>query len=202
LNIIGRAQAYAYRGIAEATTGDYQGAQLDLNLSVALDSDYNDNAYAFRGYFRMVTGQPKEGAADLAKSAELRVWPYNALLLYLSRLKGGVADEGDHSLAKNAVILDAQKAPDGSNGLTRWPGALVKFMMGEGTAQGVRAAANAGDPAKLAERVCDVDFYLAERELARGNTAGARPMLQNATEKCPFASFERMGATAELARLK
>src|SRR5882724_13046025 len=43
LNIIGRAQAYAYRGIAEATTGDYQGAKLDLNLSVALDSDYNDN---------------------------------------------------------------------------------------------------------------------------------------------------------------
>jgi lipoprotein NlpI len=188
--------------IAEATTGDYQGAQLDLNLSVALDSDYNDNAYAFRGYFRMVTGQPKEGAADLAKSAELRVWPYNALWLYLSRLKGGVADEGDHSLRRNAVILDAQKAPDGSNGLTRWPGALVKFMMGEGTPEAVRTAANAGDPAKLAERVCDVDFYLAERELARGNAAGARPMLQNAADKCPFASFERMGATAELTRMK
>jgi lipoprotein NlpI len=202
LTIIGRAQAYAYRGIAKATTGDFEGANLDLNLSVALDSGYNDNAYAFRGYFRMVTGQPKEGAADLAKSAELRIWPYNALWLYLARLKGGVADDGEHSLSRNAAILDAQTAQDGSTGLTRWPGAVVKFMMGEGTAQTVRTAANEGDPSKLAERICDVDFYIAERELARGNAAAAKPMLQNAVEKCPFASFERMGATAELARLK
>ena len=37
-------------------------------------------------------------------------------------------------------------AQDGSTGLTRWPGAVVKFMMGEGTAQTVRSAANEGDP--------------------------------------------------------
>ena len=51
LNLKGRAQAYAYREIAKATTGDYDAAQFDLNFAVALDSDYNGDAYAFRGYF-------------------------------------------------------------------------------------------------------------------------------------------------------
>lgn len=202
LSLIGRAQAYSYRGIAKATVGDYEGAERDMDFAVALDSDYNDNSYAFRGYFRLVTGQPKEGAADLAKSADLRIWAYNALWLYLARLKGGVPDEGNHSLRANVAILDSQKAQDGSTGLMRWPAPVVKFMMGQMKADDVRKAANEGEPARLAERVCDVDFYLAEVELAHGNAAAAKPMLENAVAKCPFASFERMGATAELARLK
>jgi len=202
LNLVGRAQAYAYRGIAKATTGDYEGAQEDLNFSVALDSGYNADAYAFRGYFRMVRGQVKEAAADLAKSAELLIWPYNALWLYIARLKGGVPDTGDHSIAKNAEILGAQRARDGTTGMTRWPAPVVKYMMGQMQAEEVRAQAKEGDPSRLAERVCDVDFYLAEVELAHSNVGAARPMLQNAADKCPFASFERMGATAELQRLK
>src|SRR5262252_5508515 len=52
LDLHDRAQAYAYRGIAKATTGDYDGAQEDLNSAVVLNSDYNGDAYAFRGYFR------------------------------------------------------------------------------------------------------------------------------------------------------
>jgi lipoprotein NlpI len=202
LNLKGRAQAFAYRGIAKATTGDYDGAQEDLNSAVVLDSDYNADAYAFRGYFRMVRGEPKEGAADLAKSAELLIWPYNVLWLYLARLKAGVPDEGAHSLHANADILSRTIGPDGTDSMSRWPAPVVKFMMGEGTAASVRAAANAGDPSKLAERVCDVDFYLAELDLAHADQAAAKPKLQAAAEKCPFASFERMGATAELDRMK
>src|SRR3979490_2456529 len=39
LNVKSRAQAFAYRGIAKATTNDYEGALLDLNYAVALDPD-------------------------------------------------------------------------------------------------------------------------------------------------------------------
>jgi lipoprotein NlpI len=202
LSLRSRAQAYAYRGIAEATVGDYERAKEDLNSAVVLDSDYNADAFAFRGYFRMVMGEPKEGATDLAKSAELLIWPYNVMWLYLARAKGGIPDDGDHSLAKNAAILDSQKAQDGSTGLSRWPGVVVKYMMGQGKPEEVRKAAKEGDPSRLSERVCDVDFYFAELELAHGNAAAAKPMLQNAAAKCPFASFERMGATAELSRMK
>jgi lipoprotein NlpI len=202
LGLKNRAQAYAYRGIAKATTGDYEGAQLDLNSSVALDSDFNADAYAYRGYIKLVLGQSKDAAADLDKSAELLIWPYNALWLHLARLKAGLPDEGPRSLANNAITLDVKRNQDGSPGLSRWPGPLVKFMQGTGTRESVAAAAQEGDPARLAERVCDVDFYIAERDLAHNDIAAAKPQFERAAEKCPFASFERMGATAELTRLK
>jgi len=202
LGLANRARAFGYRGIAKATTGDYEGAQLDLNSSVALDSDFNADAYAYRGYMRLVLGRPKEAVADLEKSAELLLWHYNVLWLHLARLKAGVPDTGPRSLANNAITLDVKRNQDGSPGLTRWPGALVKFMQGAVTREAVAAAAQAGDPARLAERVCDVDFYLAEIDLARGDNAAAKTQFERAADKCPFASFERMGSTAELMRLR
>src|SRR5438128_10998419 len=57
LNLTGRAQAYAYRGIAKATTGDYDGATDDLNRAVVLNSDYAADSYAYRGYFERVLGE-------------------------------------------------------------------------------------------------------------------------------------------------
>lgn len=202
LGLANRARAFGYRGIAKATTGDYDGAQLDLNSSVALDSDFNADAYAYRGYMKLVLGQAKEAAADLDKSAELLIWSYNALWLHLARLKAGLPDTGPRSLANNAITLDVKRNQDGSPGLTRWPGALVKFMQGSVTREEVAATARQGDPARLAERVCDVDFYLGEVDLARNDTAAAKAQFERAADKCPFASFERMGATAELMRLK
>src|SRR5580765_4608189 len=64
LNLKSRAQAYAYRGIAKATTGDYDGATEDLNRSVALNSDYASDSYAYRGYFEMVQGDAQKASAD------------------------------------------------------------------------------------------------------------------------------------------
>jgi lipoprotein NlpI len=192
LNLAGRAQAYSYRGIAKATVADYDGAQDDLNRAVALDSPYNADAYAYRGYFEMVQGDAQKGAADLAKSASLKLWGYNVVWLSLARMRANVPDTDDNSLAKNAAKLD----------LAQWPGAVVKYLMGQGTPADLSAAAKQGDPAKLVERVCDADFYTAEYYLAHNGGAAAKPLLQSSAEKCPFASFERMGATAELARLK
>jgi lipoprotein NlpI len=192
LNLKGRAQAFAYRGIAKATLGDYEAAQEDLNFSVALDTEYNADAYAFRGYIALVTGAPQKAAIDLAKSTGLKVWAYNALWLSVARMKAGIADTDKVSLTNNAMTLD----------LNQWPGPVVKFMMGQAKREEVAAAANQGDPAKTAERVCDADFYVAEFDLAHGNVAAAKPLLSRAADKCPFASFERMGATAELKQLK
>ena len=191
LNLSGRAQAFAYRGVAKATTGDYDGAQEDLNYSVALQSPYDADAYAYRGYFELVRGESAKAAADLGKSAALKLWPYNALWLSLAREMAHVPDTDSHSLKANAAQLD----------LSQWPGPVVRYLLGEGTPDSVNAAALQGDPAKLVERVCDADFYVAEQDLAQGDMASAKPLLQRAAEKCPFASFERMGATAELTRL-
>src|SRR5262245_543562 len=102
LGLTNRARAFAYRGIAKATTGDYEGAQLDLNSAVALNSDFNADAFAYRGYIKLVLGQAKEATADLEKSAELLLWPYNVLWLHLARLKAGAPDAGPLSLSNNA----------------------------------------------------------------------------------------------------
>jgi lipoprotein NlpI len=192
LNLTGRAQAYAYRGIAKATVGDYDAAAEDLNFSVALDSPYNADAYAFRGYIGLVTGgDAGKAAADLAKSANLKVWGYNALWLSLARMKAHVPDTDNVSLANNAKTL-----------MDQWPMPVIKFLLGRANVEQVRMAANEGDPARLNERVCDADFYVAEYNLAHNDAASATPLLQHATQVCPFASFERMGAAAELMRLK
>ena len=192
LSLNGRAQAFAYRGIAKAATADYDGAQEDLNFSVALDSPYNADALAFRGFFALTLGQGQKAAVDLAKSASSKIWGYNALWLSLARSKAGVPDTDGSSLANNAMKLD----------LSQWPGAVVKYYMGQAKREDVVAAANQGDPARLTERVCDADFYVAEQDLIHNNPVGAKAGFQRAAEKCPYASFERMGATAELMRLK
>jgi lipoprotein NlpI len=192
LSLTGRAQAYSYRGIAKATTGDYDGAQEDLNFSVALDSPYNADALAYRGYFQLVLGEGQKAATDLAKSANSKIWGYNALWLSLARSKAGLPDTDDLSLPNNAMRLD----------LSQWPGTVAKYLMGQVKREDVAAAANEGDPARLVERVCDADFYVAESDLIHNNNVAAKAGFQRAAEKCPFASFERMGATAELSRLK
>ena len=192
LNLVARAQAYSYRGIAKAATSDYDGAQDDLNSSVALDSAYNADALAYRGYFELVLGNGQKAAADLGKSATSKVWLYSAMWLALARSKAGVPDTDNYSLANNAMKLD----------LNQWPGPIVKYLMGQAKREDVVEAANQGDPAKVGERVCDADFYVAEQDIIHNNPVAAKAGFQRAAEKCPFASFERMGATAELMRMK
>src|ERR1700688_321407 len=139
LNLKARAQAYAYRGIAKATTSDYDGAQDDLNRSVALNSDYAADSYAYRVYSELVLGDAQKASADLGKSAELKIWPYNALWLSLARMKANVPDIDARSLERNAAQFD----------LTQWPGVVVKFLMGQAKPEEVAAAANLGDPQRL-----------------------------------------------------
>ena len=105
------------------------------------------------------------------------------LWLHLARLKAGLPDQGPRSLANNAITIDVKRNQDGTPGLSRWPGALVKFMQGTGTRESVAAAAQEGDPARLAERTCDVDFYLAELDL-RATT----PPLLNRSLNAPLAN--------------
>jgi lipoprotein NlpI len=192
LNLTSRAQAYTYRGIAKAAIGDYEGGREDLNSAIALQSDYAPEAYAYRGYFELVRNESDKAAADLAKSASLKIWAYNVIWLSLAREKAHVPDTDNLSLKAHAARLN----------LTQWPAPVVRYLLGDGDPQSVKAAAMEGEPAKLNERVCDADFYVAEHDLASANAAAAKPLLQHAAEECPFASFERMGATAELMGLK
>ncbi len=124
----------------------------------------------------------------MAKGADLLIWPYNVLWLSIARTKAGLPDAGEHSLKNNAAMLD----------LARWPGPVLKFYQGGMSADQVRSAAEMGDPAQKASRVCDANFYIGEYDLGRGNAATAKAPLESAAADCPFSSFERVGAGAEL----
>ena len=129
-----RAQAFAYRGLSLAAKGNYAAALRDLDSAVALHSPYDSDAYSYRGFLEFALGRPADGAADLAKGADLLVWPYNTLWLSIARTKAGVPDAGEHSLKNNMAMLD----------LTRWPGPVLQFYLGDVTADGVQAAAGKG----------------------------------------------------------
>lgn len=185
------AQGLSYRGIAELTAGDVDAAERDLNAAVDRNTSYNADAYANRGYFAMVLGEPLQASADLVMSAELRVWPYNTMWLFLSRLKAHIADVGMYSLANNIQTFDAGK----------WPGPLLQYFLGRATRDNVIAEAARGTAETVTSRRCDADFYLTEYDLAHGKTTGAREAMQRAADHCPFGAFERLGARLELARL-
>ena len=184
----GRAQAFSYRGISLAAIGNYPAALRDLDSAVALNSPYQADAYSYRGFLELSLGRSADGAADLAKGADLLVWPYNVLWLAIARAKAGVPDTGVHSLKNNAAMLD----------LSRWPGPVLQYYLGGLTSDEVRAAAEMGDPMAKESRVCDAVFYIGEFDLAHGNAEMAEPSLNRAANDCPYSSFERVGAAAEL----
>src|SRR5882672_39174 len=125
----------------------------------AINSDYAADSYAYRGYFALVQGDAQKASADLVKSAELKVWPYNALWLSLARMKANLPDDDAHALAQNATQFD----------LAQWPELAHGFMMGQAKREEFDAAANLGDPQKLDERRCDSVCYVAEYDPAPNN---------------------------------
>lgn len=185
----GRAQALSYRGLAQASKGDYQAALADLDRAVALGSAYEADAYSYRGLIKTVTGDNAGGAADLAHGAKLLVWPYNAMWLHLARAKAGIPDTDDVSLAKNVATFDLRK----------WPGPIISFFLGKATRAEVMTAAAMAD--RRTNRLCDANFYLGEYDLSRHDPRSAHTLLEKAATDCPFSAFERMGAKAELAHL-
>ena len=184
------ARVLAYRGLSEAALKRYDTALADLDRAIGNSADYDSDAYAYRGLLKLVTGHAAAAAADLVKGAELNVWSYSAMWLFLARRRAGLPDEGAHSLTAYAAMLDP----------ARWPAPIIRVFLGSGTRQDAETAANA-DTRNLLSWGCDMSFYFAELDLATGNKDAARAGFEKAVKSCPLDAFERMGATAELGQL-
>jgi lipoprotein NlpI len=77
-----------------------------------------------------------------------------------------------------------------------WPYAVIDFYLGRRSLEEMRAAAE-----KPGQK-CEVEFYVGEWHLLRGNSAEARSAVKVATDICPKSLIEYVGAVAELKRLK
>ena len=86
--------------------------------------------------------------------------------------------------------------------LAPWPAPIFGLFVGKTTPDSVRLAAESSpDPDIRNRRVCDINFYLAEYNLAKGETANIRQLLTAAAEECPPSAREAAFAKEEIKRL-
>ncbi|OKO82362.1 hypothetical protein AC629_23875 [Bradyrhizobium sp. NAS80.1] len=85
---------------------------------------------------------------------------------------------------------------------TKWPAPIVNLFLGTMTLEQVLDAADDRDPRKKNERVCEANFYIAERALQRGSKEEALKPFGQAAADCPKTFIEKQAADFELSSLR
>lgn len=76
-----------------------------------------------------------------------------------------------------------------------WPAPIFEFYLGRLPLETLRTAAD------TSEKMCELNFYLAEWHVSRAETAKAKPLLEAAVAGCPKDFIEYDAAVVELKRL-
>lgn len=147
------ADAYNFIGIHHTLVGNYNEAYESFDAALELAPDY-DYAYLNRGIALMYDGKTDLAVSDFeafhtAKPED----PYRSLWLYFAESKRSVP-EAQARLALNESKLDPQ----------HWASQIIAFYLGKITEQQLLniAADPQLNPQQLAERLCEVYFYLAK----------------------------------------
>lgn len=155
------ARASAARGNVYRSKGLYDRAIQDYDKAIELDPQYA-LAYENRGLAYYSKGQYQRAAAEFRAALTLKPDnAYPALLLYLvnEQLGGGARSE----LMENAKHLY----------LDKWPGALVRFNLGQIPEDEALTAAKNADATKQREQECEAFYYVGMAHLLRGDSQGA-----------------------------
>ena len=176
------ARGFGSRGHVFRHIGNYARAISDYSEALRLDPS-DVGVYADRGFVHFLGADYPQATADLAQSIARLPEPYPMLWRYLARARAG--GDGTAELAAAAERLKTKA----------WPYPVVEFYLGKRSAEDMAAAA-AG-----AEERCEVQFYLGEWRLVRGDRAKAKEALEAAKATCPASFYEYDGAVAELARI-
>ncbi|MDY0881925.1 tetratricopeptide repeat protein [Dongia soli] len=141
--------------------------------------------YANRGTAYLIAGEAAEAVPDFEKAAALDSdEPFNALLLYIALARTGQSAKAKAVLetyaAKRAQSKKANAAFGDANDRSRrsWPQPVIDFFLGKINLDQVAAAAAKGDPMSQADQRFDVDFYLGQLALLRGDKAEGSRRLQ------------------------
>jgi lipoprotein NlpI len=111
--------------------------------------------------------------------------PYTVLWLYLAR------DRAGQTTARDALVQDAAKLDRAA-----WPWPVVAAYLGEAEPAAVLAASHGNN-----DHACEANFYFGAKSAAEGDTAAARPLLQQAVALCPPNFIETPAAKSELTKL-
>ena len=178
------------RGNAYDDKGDYDRAIQDLDQAIRLKPD-DARAFFSRGLDRFFLAQFTAAQEDLTLALRNdRTNQYSAIWLYLARARNG--QDGSGELGKNTATLK----------LTTWPGPVINFYLGKITSSALLQAANDADPKKDKEQHCEVNFYLGEDGLLRGQQEDAIRYFRSSLATGVTDFYEYRGAKAELKRMQ
>ena len=173
--------AYGNRSDAYRVKGDGTRALADLDQAIRLDPAYASG----RTYF--VNGVFDNAQADLSRARQLEPSnPYYALWLDLAERRLHVAS----GLAEAASSFD----------MTRWPGPVVRLLLGEMSSAAL-AATDDPDPNRKQGKLCEAEFFSAEVALRDGSDQEAARLFRRAVDDCVQTFFETTAAKAELKAL-
>jgi lipoprotein NlpI len=182
--------ALANRGIVYEKKGEYDRAIQDLDHAIRLKPDYTAVLFV-RGNTNFYLARFPNASADYQQSLNLNPsQPYAVLWLHLARKHLGEDDGED--LVQRAAKLDS----------TQWPGPVLKFYLGQMTADELIASASSPDSEKDKGQHCEATFYVAEHALLQHDHVRAMAGFQTARDICPKNYVEYAGAVVELKGLE
>lgn len=183
--------AHFGRGLAHSNEGDEDLAIQDFNEVIRLQPKYalayekRGDAYFFQSNLTEAIAN-FEDAISAAPSSNAAV--YASLMLHLAMKRQGQDDAGQ--LAKVAAAAD----------LSKWPGPVLKFYLGQMTAEDVMKAANS-DIEMQKWHVCEANYFTGEDALLHHQEATGLARLKAARDGCPKGDTEYRAALVELNRL-
>jgi tetratricopeptide (TPR) repeat protein len=218
--------AYDARGRSYRNRGDYDRAIQDYNNAIRLDSNYAV-AYNDRGESYFHKGDYGRALQDDNEAIRLNPNSLNAYnnrgLIYLiqNRLTAAIADfeytifasPSSSAAATAALWLDVASKRQGfddahliaqvasATDLSKWPGPVLKFDLGQVTAAELMAAALNGDARTQSFQICEANYFTGEDALFHHQRTAALAHLRAARDGCPRSDGVYDAALAELKRV-
>jgi len=168
--------AYFLRGMAYYDKTDCDHAVLDYDQAIL--QIHNPSAASMylldRGWANVCRGALPPALLDLDRAVKIGGDAYRDAVLWRHIVKQRLKLDDGEEFIKAAANFDWSK----------WPTAVMKYYLGQATADSVLAAAKDKNPRTEKRQVCAARVYLAEYELLQRRPANALEGLQSARIGC------------------
>jgi len=181
--------AHYWRGAALQAKGDGDSAAQGFRQATKFTPDY-PAAWRYKGFSEFNLGLYAEAAASLSERVQRpEADLYDVLFLYLARQQ--VRPGGTDELSAQAKNFD----------LGKWPGPIVRYILGQLSRADALNAANDPDTKVAQGQQCEAEFYVGELALLAKHLDEAKQRFQHDLEICPKDFIELTGARVELTHL-
>lgn len=184
------AQAQVYMQIADFSRAL---GLLDTALAAAQTPVERRSALYYRGLANLNLGNFPQAVDDFGATLADRPSFKSKQAPLLWRYAAQVGARRD---ARTALTREV-----GTESLNEWPGPIVRYLIGKGTAGELEVAAETDDAAKRTNGKCPAAFFMGVEALRRGERQRAREQFQLAQARCPTTSEFNWAASSELKRL-